>query len=418
MKKSIKQNKILGFLLAFAVALAMWLYVITLVSPESEAEFHNIPVVLQGEAALSSKDRSGGLMLMMEEVPTVDLILTGNRSDLNKLNASNIVVTADLSKIYEEGTHMVRIDVSYPGDVPNGAINVKHKEPASIAVPVEKKVVDKAVDVVIFDGGTNVEDGYITQNISLDHEQIHITGPASVANKIAMARIDVNYTGRKETFREDFFITLCDEEGKPVDSKWIEVDHGSVLLTAEIHQVKEVTLAVAVEDGGGATSATSQILIQPETIHIHGLKEDLVGLDTLTIGTIKLADYDEDTELTFELVLPDNVEVMGDTQTVNVSLKFPELQIVEFTVKSFEMVGLPKDMRAIILAKELKVRLRGPKDIMETITEKNLKIELDMRDVKQGNSNVPAKVVIYGLEAGDTGMLGTYQVPVAVTKLR
>jgi hypothetical protein len=313
---------------------------------------------------------------------------------------------------------MVRIDVSYPCDVPNGAINVKHKEPASIAVPVEKKVVDKAVDVVIFDGDTNVEDGYITQNISLDHEQIHITGPASVANKIAMARIDVNYTGHKETFREDFFITLCDEEGKPVDSKWIEVDHGSVLLTAEIHQVKEVALAVAVEDGGGATSATSQILIQPETIHIHGLKEDLVGLDTLTIGTIKLADYDEDTELTFELVLPDNVEVMGDTQTVNVSLKFPELQIVEFTVKSFEMVGLPKDMRAIILAKELKVRLRGPKDIMETITEKNLKIELDMRDVKQGNSNVPAKVVIYGLEAGDTGMLGTYQVPVAVTKLR
>ena len=418
MKKSIKQSKLLGFLLAALVALAMWLYVITLVSPESEAEFHNIPVVLQGEAALGSKDRSGGLMLMMEEIPTVDLVLTGNRSDLNKLNASNIIVTADLSKIYEEGTHMVKIDVSYPGDIPNGAINVKQKDPASIAVPVEKKVVDKAVDVVIFDGGTNVEEGYITQNVSLDHEQIHITGPASVANKIAMARIDVNYTGRKDTFREDFFITLCDEEGEPVDSKWIEVDHGSVLLTAEIHQVKEVTLAVAVEDGGGATGATSQILIQPETIHVHGLKEDLVGLDTLTIGTVKLADYDEDTELTFELVLPDNVEVMGDTQTVNVSLKFPELEIVEYTVKSFEMVGLPKELRAIILAKELKVRIRGPKDIMETLTEKNLKIELDMRDVKQGNSNVPAKVVIYGIEAGDTGMLGTYQVPVAVTKLR
>ena len=43
MKKSIKQNKILGFLLAFVVAIAMWLYVMTLVSPESEAEFHNIP---------------------------------------------------------------------------------------------------------------------------------------------------------------------------------------------------------------------------------------------------------------------------------------------------------------------------------------------------------------------------------------
>ena len=87
-------------------------------------------------------------------------------------------------------------------------------------------------------------------------------------------------------------------------------------------------------------------------------------------------------------------------------------------MKSFEMVGLPKNFRAIILAKELKVRLRGPKDIVEQITEKNLKIELDMSDVKTGNSNVQAKVVIYGIEAADTGMLGTYQVPVAVTKLK
>ncbi len=418
MKKSIKQNKVLGFLLAALVAVAMWLYVITLVSPESEAEFNNIPVVLQGEAALGSKDRSGGLMLMMEQIPTVDLVLTGNRSDLNKLNASNIIVTADLSKIYEEGTHMVRIDVSYPGDIPNGAINVKNKEPASIAVPVEKKVVDKAVDVVIFDGGTNVDDGYIIQSLILDHEQICITGPASVANKIAMARIDVNYDGHNDTFREDYFITLCDEEGKPVDSKWIEVDYGSVLLTAEIHQVKEVALTVAVEDGGGATSDTSQIDILPKTVHVHGAKADLVGLDSIELGTIKLADYDQDTELSFELQLPDNVEVMGDTQTVNVSLKFPELQIVEFVVKNFELTNLPKNMRAVTLAKELKVRLRGPKDIVETITEKNLKIVLDLTDVKQGNSNVQAEVVIFGIEAGGSGVLGTYQVPVTVTKLR
>ena len=418
MKMNTKVSKILAALLVLAVSVSLWLYVITIVSPESEAEFNDIPVVLQGEAMLSSRDRSGGLMLIMEELPTVDLVLTGNRSDLNKLNRSNITVTADLTKIYEEGDHQVKVDVSYPGDIPVGAISVKRKDPGSITVHVERKITDKPVDVVIEDGGSNVEEGFIIQNTSLDHEQILITGPASVVDRIAMARINVNYTGHTDTYREDFFITLCDAEGQPVDSKWIEVDHGSVLLTVEIHQVKQIPLMVTVEDGGGATEATSEIVILPDTINVHGTRADLVGLDVLNLGTIKLADYDQDTELEFQLDLPDNVEVMGDTQTVNVSLKFPELQIAEVVIKEFKAINVPEKTRAEILAKELKVRLRGPKNVIEQITAKNVRVEVDFAGVKQGNSNVTAQVVIFDIEAEGAGALGTYQVPVKVTQTR
>ena len=420
MKKSIKQSKVLGFLLALVVALAMWLYVITLVSPESEAEFNNIPVVLQGEAALGSKDRSGGLMLMLEEIPTVDLVLTGNRSDLNKLNASNITVTADLSKIYEEGTHMVKIDVSYPGDIPNGAINVKHKEPGSIAVPVEKKTVDKPVPVVIADGGSNVAEGFIIQSLTMDYDQIFITGPSSVANKITQARIDVNYDGRSETFREDYFITLCDEDGQPVDSKWIEVDRGSVMLTAEIHQVKELPLTVTVEYGGGATTENSVVSILPETVHVHGAKGDLKDLDEINLGIIKMADYAQDAEVAFDLVLPENVEAMDDTQTATVSVKFKDLHTVDLIVRDIQFENVPQDMRAMLLAREVKVRLRGVKGVVDKIQAKNVRIVLDLSqpDLKQGNNNVVAKVQIHSIDAGDSGALGTYTVPVTLTKIK
>ena len=46
MKETKKENKLLWLLLTALVSLALWLYVITIVSPESEAEFYNIPVVL------------------------------------------------------------------------------------------------------------------------------------------------------------------------------------------------------------------------------------------------------------------------------------------------------------------------------------------------------------------------------------
>ena len=93
------KNKFAAALFSLIVAFGIWLYVITTVSPGSEDTFSNIPVTLQNEAALSER----GLMVTTQDVPTVTLRLSGNRSDLIKLNSSNIVLTADLSGIYEPG---------------------------------------------------------------------------------------------------------------------------------------------------------------------------------------------------------------------------------------------------------------------------------------------------------------------------
>ena len=46
--------------LALVISFALWLYVISVVSPESEETFFNIPVVLNNESVLSDK----GFMLM------------------------------------------------------------------------------------------------------------------------------------------------------------------------------------------------------------------------------------------------------------------------------------------------------------------------------------------------------------------
>ena len=114
------KNRILSTLLAVSVAFVLWVYVITVVSPNSEATFYNIPVVVQGEPMLESY----GLMNVTENIPTVTLKLSGNRSDLNKVNSSNITLIADLSKVYEAGTANLRYSISYPGDVASNAFEV------------------------------------------------------------------------------------------------------------------------------------------------------------------------------------------------------------------------------------------------------------------------------------------------------
>ena len=49
------KRKILSFLLSLAIAFGLWLYVVTVVSPGSEKEYYNIPVVLEGETVLQER---------------------------------------------------------------------------------------------------------------------------------------------------------------------------------------------------------------------------------------------------------------------------------------------------------------------------------------------------------------------------
>ena len=79
------KNKPLAFLLSLVVAFGLWLFVITVISPESEKTYYDIPVVIQSKNILSER----GLMIVSEE-PKVTLELKSNRTILNNLNEANI----------------------------------------------------------------------------------------------------------------------------------------------------------------------------------------------------------------------------------------------------------------------------------------------------------------------------------------
>ena len=104
------KSKVLYLLLSAAIAFGLWAYVITVVSPEWEETYYNIPVVLNNEDVL----HDNGLMIMEEETPTVTLKLRGNRSDLVKLNRGNITLIANLATIYEKGEQQLVYSISYP----------------------------------------------------------------------------------------------------------------------------------------------------------------------------------------------------------------------------------------------------------------------------------------------------------------
>ena len=138
------KNKILSFALSLVIAFVLWFYVITVVSPGSEEWVNDIPVVFEGETVLI-EDR--GMMITSSSTDVlIDLKLSGNRTDLAKVNRGNITLKVDLSKVYDPGEHELQYSIAFPGDVPQGALTTESKYPETIKLTVEKRI-KKPVDV-------------------------------------------------------------------------------------------------------------------------------------------------------------------------------------------------------------------------------------------------------------------------------
>jgi len=396
------KNKVLTALFSLAVAFGLWLYVITVVSPGSEATFYNIPVVFQGEGELTNR----GLMIASEDIPTVTLKIAGNRSDLNNLNSSNITVIADVSKIWEAGTATLDYTVSYPGNIREDSMTIISKNPGKIELNVEERV-NKTVNVVV-DYMGSVPEGFICDkdNIEMDISTIRVTGPKPVVDQIESARIQVDLSGKTQTISDRFTYTLCDKDGNPVDARLIETNADAVNVVLTIQRVKTIQLVVEVKDGGGATAQTSTITVNPSSIIVSGSESLLDKMESeLVIGTIDLGMIQEDTEIPFTLELPEGITNETGINEVKVKVEFPDLGTKTLQVSRFQAKNVPAGMTEEFITQNLEIKIRGPKAQVEAITANDVTVVVDFADAEPGTIKLKAEV-IFDEAFGDVGVLG------------
>lgn len=402
------KSKLLTAVLSLVVAFALWMYVIMVVSPNSEDTYNNIPVTLTGERVL----RERGLIITAY-TPTVTLRLAGNRTDLNNLNSSNISVNVNVSQIYDPGEISLSYTISYPGNVPPSAITTQNRSPGQVTLQVENYI-SKTVDVNV-DYVGSLPEGlmYDKQNAELDYAQIRVAGPQSVVDRIAQAKIKVDLDNHSESFIDRFVYTLCDEAGDPVDAEMIETDVEAVNLTLQIRRVKDIPLKVSVISGGGATEDNSEILLSMDTIRISGSEMLLDSLNELVVGSVNLGELLAESELTFPIVLPEGVTNETGVYEVTVSVRFPNLGIATVNVTNIQPINVPEGFEAEIITQMLEVRVRGTIALVNTIRESDITVTVDFSGVQPGSQTLPVQIAVSGSFA-DIGVVGTYSATVTL----
>lgn len=399
------KRNVIRLLLSLLIAFSLWVYVVTVVSPESEDTFYNIPVVLNNESVLIDK----GLMVTSETEPSVTLRLRGNRSDLNNLKNSDITVVADLSKINEDGVQELSYSVSISG------FEILNQYPEKITLEVTEWSSKEVPVNVVYSGTLDTDCIALKDEVVLDYQSVTLTGPKSVVDQITQAVINIDLDSYQETISQSFRYTLCNEAGEPVDAATIRTNVAEVNVLLKIQKVTEVKLMLDVTYGGGATAQTTTITMSDEVIKVYGSEKLLEGLDSITIGSVNLADFAEDTVLIFPIKLPEGIENLTGVTEVTVEISFPDLDTKVLNVDTFFVSGLPAGMTYEIGAKLVAVTVRGSQELIETITEDNVSLIIDLTDGEPGEDLYKAQV-LFDTGYDGVGAIGNYTVLVTLTE--
>lgn len=407
------RKKLFTVLLSVLAAFSLWLYVITVVSPDSEATFE-VYVKIDNENILKEK----GLMLNPEQKPMVHLKLSGNRSDLIKLTNENINVKVDVSKIQEYSPNQqiqLNYTISYPGNVPNNAMTVISRNPDYVELDVWQYA-EKTIPLEPLYTGER-EEGYMTSGAVFGVPQLHISGPKEMVDRVTAAKVEIDLTGVKENISKKMAFRYYDANGQIVDDEYIVSEElGSekqVQVDMLVQRGKEIPVTVELIAGGGATKNHCTVVLSHKTIRVSGSEENLDALIELKLDPIDLSQVVGTAQFERTVVLPAGISNVTGVDKINVTVTVNGLATVKLPVSNI----LPRNtnnLQADIYTEVLQVTFRGPENVIDQLTAGDVTAYADFTGLSSGTySEVPVLFAFNGRFA-NVGAIGSYSVSAAL----
>jgi YbbR domain-containing protein len=383
------KNKVLTFLLSLAISFGLWLYVVTVISPEYETTIYNVPVEMVGSRNLDNQD----LMIVSNTHDLrVDLTLRGNRADLKKFNSSNITVIADLSQIHRAGEHQISCSVSFQ----SGTADVIGQKPEHITVTVAEKATKTVPVEVIFSG--SVPDGYEPDRdaVELDHATVMVSGPKKTIEQIESAAITVDLTGKMTTFAGEYALTLCGAGGRPIaDDSFVTINLEQVRAVVQIYSVKRIPVRFEIDPtASGLREDMVKTTAEPAFVTLIGSSQALDKVGDAIVIPIQLNRYTDDKTEVFLPQLPEGVRC---TEEIVVTIEIPDLISRFLTVNRYEFENLPEGF-AVQVVENLNIEIWGPKEVLENLRAEHVLCKVDCSNIGLTTTSVPVSFSIAGYD--------------------
>lgn len=249
-----RRHSFFAILFSVFVALILWFYVQGAGTSDYRKTFSAVNVF-----NLSLPE---GLSVISGEGVTADITLSGKRSDLNKIKASDIDAYLDLSRVTQAGNYEFDINVM----LPDGAameecfpksVQVFIDETSSVAVPVSVEL------------GSFTTEAQTTLEAYPQSAVVTVKGPKTILDEISSAKVVTGDLGNiSASFERNLEFTLLDRNGKEVPMTHLVTEQKNVKVNFRLILQKRVPVTVSFKHGFWGEDAV--VTVDPETVLIKG----------------------------------------------------------------------------------------------------------------------------------------------------
>lgn len=402
-----RKSKLWEIAAAIACAIFLWMYVVTVVTPDDDVTVTNIPVVFQGESKLSSEHQ---LIISQKSVSTVTVKFHGSRVDLKRLSDGKSGVTAvvDVSQFTGEREYSVGYDIVLPSALQDNVVQIVDRSPRTIQFTVEK-LSSKQVPVKgLFDG--TLASGFVEGELLFDQDTVKVTGPKELVDQVNYAQVVLGGSNVSETFTRPVSIALFDNENKELHSNDLILSVREIQVTLQVLMEKTLPVTATYVYGPGAMEKYVSVAIKPDTLTLRGPAEELEDMTEVSLGEIVLANLEDGVTVPVDIVLPEGVTTDPEEVQAQVTATFDGLEILNLPVTKILPENLAEGMTAKNTTNTLMVTLRGPSEELEAFEDSMLKAVVDLSGYTQtGSFTVPVRIET-GIET--IGAVGEYTVTV------
>lgn len=420
MGKKILDSKALYIFLSVVIAIALWFYVTSLDGNEDTQTINNIPITFVGAENL---ERQG--LMIVGNTPTASVRVKAAPMVLAKLNSDNIKLTVNVSTIEEAAQYTMAYTASLPSGVSSSQVQFVSGATGNVSFTVARystREVELRGEFV----GT-VAEGFLpgaADEFIFSPGKLTISGQAELVNQVAYAKVVIDGTELTESVSGDYPYQLIGASGDVLEGLDIECESETVYVTYPILATAEIPLTVKFIPGGGVSEQTMTYKLSADSITVAGSKDAVSAIQkdgSLTITTVDLATVHDGDVISCTIPLADELTNISGITEVTVTIRLSSsLHSKTIEATKIEYINLPEGWNASIVTKVLAVEVRGSAELLKDITEENVRVAVDLKDINlvAGQYTVAADVYLDSVGSADQiGVVGTdYKVVVTISQ--
>lgn len=409
-EKTAKHFSFFVILFSVFVAVILWFYVQDAEAPDYKKTFTDVSVEMQSLSDSFSVIDGGE--------NRVDITLVGKRSDLNKIQSSDLTAYMDLSNITKPGEYQSEIGVLVPGGTelfecfPKIA-TLYIDQTISVSVPLTVELGKYSVgDDVVVDAEPAVD-------------VIQVKGPKGVLEQLECAKVKTGDLGEiHESFESNLRYTLLDKNGNEVTSRYVITAEKNVRVSFSVNKTKTVPLKLSGKNGWWKEKDL-KYTISPATISVKGeisVINELESINVLVLDetTVDSAIYTK-TLTPDQIRLPEGVRLAETLGDIKVELNMPTYgaKTLSMRLDSGHVAVTPpkKDGLSYTLeGTDFSFQIRGSYENLASAKADHFYLNIDLSQITQtGAVDVPAQIVQTSATEGKYYAVGSYTVKVIIT---